>query len=312
MGKQPVIIDCDTGTDDAIAIIAALYSPELDVRAFTTVAGNVALEYTSKNTLNLVRYLRFDTKVAIGAKKPILRERIIHSGNKTHGDTGLGTIILPESNDSFYDKNAIDTIVEEARKFRGELILIPVGPMTNIALAIKAYPELKQLIKRIVFMGGAMWGGNMTTTTEFNIWADPEAAKVVFASGIPLTMVGLDVTLKAVLSASNADEIRQIGTTASTITADLLEFMFKRNKKGGEDALMHDALAVGVCIDPTLVKTNEYFVDCECNGTYTSGHTFVAVTKIFKKEPNCSVAEELDHPGFINWLKGAISNSKKL
>jgi len=310
MQRKPVIIDCDTGTDDAIAIIAALYSPELDVRAFTTVAGNVPLCFTSRNTLNLVRELGFDTPVAVGAERPIIREIIIHSGDQTHGNEGMGWLALKETETPFYEKNAVETIYTESIACGGELELIPIGPLTNIAHAIMVYPELKKLIKRITFMGGAMWGGNMTTTAEFNIWADPEAAKIVFAAGIPMTMVGLDVTLKAALNREDAKEMREMGTRAGEITADILQFMLDRYSKGGEDLLMHDALAVGVCIDPSLVTMNAYFVDCECSGTYTSGHTFVAVTKIFKQAPNCMVAETLDLPKFKRWLKTAIGRSK--
>ena len=215
MQRKPVIIDCDTGTDDAIAIMAALYSPELDVRAFTTVAGNVALKYTSRNTLNLVRALGLDTPVAVGAPKPILRDAIIHSGDNTHGDTGLGNVTLPVTDAPFYEKTAVETIYEHAVACDGELELIPIGPLTNIAQAVMVHPDLKDLIKHITFMGGAMWGGNLTTTAEFNIWADPEAAKVVLASGIPLTMVGLDVTLKAALNREDTHEIREMGSRAA-------------------------------------------------------------------------------------------------
>jgi len=312
MQRKPVIIDCDTGTDDAIAIIAALYSPELDVRAFTTVAGNVELEYTSRNTLNLVRDLGFDAPVAVGAAQPIIRDTIIHSGDKTHGDTGLGSLTLPVTDAPFSEKNAVQTIYDEALACGGELELIPIGPLTNIAQAVMVHPDLKEMIKQITFMGGAMWGGNLTTTAEFNIWADPEAAKVVLAAGIPLTMVGLDVTLKAALNRDDTDEIRAMGTRASEITADILEFMLERVSKGGEDLLMHDALAVGVAINPALVTMNKYFVDCEIHGEYTSGHTFVANRKLFKKEPNCQVCEEVDLPAFKEWLKGAIGGSREM
>ena len=131
----------------------------------------------------------------------------------------------------------------------------------------------------------------------------------MLASGIPLTMVGLDVTTKAVLNRGDEQEIRKVGSDAAEFSADILEFMFKRNKRGGEDALMHDALAVGVAINPSLVTQTEFFVDCECEGKYTSGHTFVAVTRIFKGEPNCSVAETLDLEAFKKWLIGALQKS---
>lgn len=309
MHPRPVIIDCDTGTDDAIALITALHSPELDVRAITTVVGNVALEHTCRNTLNLLRDIGSTVPVAVGAPKPLIRDEIIYSGNKTHGDTGLGWLNLPVTNQPFSKKTAVETIYEEALKCQGTLELIPIGPLTNIAIALLAHPDLRTLIRQIVFMGGAKIGGNITTTSEFNIWADPEAAKIVLASGIPLTMVGLDVTLQAALNAQDAAKIRAIGSREATITADILDFMLDRYARGGEDALMHDALAVGVCVNPGIVKMKQYFVDCEVDGKYTSGHTFVAATKVFKKEPNCWVCEQLDLPTFKHWLISTIART---
>jgi len=219
-------------------------------------------------------------------------------------------VVIPETNAPFHDKNTVEMIYEEALALGGDLELIPIGPLTNIAHAVMVHPNLKGLIKQITFMGGAKIGGNVTTTAEFNIWADPEAAKVVFASGIPLTMVGLDVTLKAELNRQDTMEIRLLGSKAAILTADILDFMLSRLSKGGEDALMPDALAVGVCIDPAQVKMTEYNVDCECSGKYTSGHTMVAATRLFRKEPNCNVCEELDLNKFKSWLKGVISKSK--
>ncbi len=312
MGKIPIIIDCDTGTDDAIAIIEALYSPELDVRAITTVAGNVALKYTSQNTLNLVRFLGFDTKVAVGASIPIMSE-IIHSDDGTHSDTGLGNVVLPKVQGGFYEKNAVETIIEEARALKGELILVPVGPMTNIAHAIMVYPELKTLIREIVFMGGAKVGGNMTSVAEFNAWADPKALSIVLNSGIPCKMIGLDVTEKAVLNKEDADYFRALDTNAGQVVADLLDFMLVRYNRGGENLLMHDGLAVAVTAIPEIVKTKRYYVDCECDGKYTRGHTYVATNELFfkkgEKKEMCEVAFELDLPLFKKFIKGAIANS---
>lgn len=311
MNKIPVIIDCDTGTDDAIAIIEALYAPELDVRAFTTVAGNVELTYTSQNTLDVVRYLGFDTKVAVGASKPIFGE-ILHA-DQTHGRTGMGSVVLPKSTAPYYEKNAVDTIMEEAVFAGGELVLIPIGPMTNIAHAILAHPELVGLVKEIVFMGGAMVGGNMTTTAEFNAWVDPEALSIVLNSGIKCKMVGLDVTEKAALNQQDADFFRSLKTKAGEVVADLLEFMFFRFNEGGEDALMHDGLAVAVTARPEIVKAKPYYVDCECSGKYTRGHTYVATNELFyrkgEKPELCDVALELDLPMFKDYIKKVIARS---
>ena len=312
MPKIPLIIDCDTGTDDAIALVAALYTPEFDVRAITTVDGNVALKYTSQNTLNLVRHLGFDTKVAVGAPHAIMGE-IIHSEASTHGQTGMGTVVLPEAEGKFYKKNAVETIIEEARTHPGELVLAPVGPMTNIAHALMIYPELKELVKEIVFMGGSMIGGNITTTAEFNAWADPEALSIVLNSGIKCRMIGLDVTTKAILDQAESDYYRGLGTKAGDLVADILDFMIARHKRGGEDVLMHDGLTVAVIAEPDLVKTKPYYVDCECSGKYTRGHTYVATNEIFyskdEKPANCEVALELDLPGLKRYFRKIIAYS---
>ena len=313
MKRIPIIIDCDTGTDDAIALIAALYTPELDVRAITTVDGNVSLKYTSQNTLNLVRYLGFNTRVAVGAPHPLMGE-ITHFEDQTHGNTGMGTILLPQADVPFYEKNAVETIIEEARACAGELILVPIGPMTNIAQALLVYPELKDLVREIVFMGGSMIGGNMTTTAEFNAWSDPEALSIVLNSGIKCRMIGLDVTTKAILDQEEADYFRSLDTKAGDLVADLLEFMIERFKRGGEDVLMHDGLAIAVIVEPEIVTTKRFYVDCECAGKYTRGHTYVATNELFyakgEKPELCDVALELDLPRLKTYFRKAIANSQ--
>ena len=310
MNKLPILIDCDTGTDDAIAIIAALYSDEVEVKAFTAVNGNVGLKFTKQNTLNLVRSLGFDTRVAIGAVAPITA-KTGGAQDLTHGKEGLGTVVLPQADTAtFYDKNAVETIYEVAKECGGELVLVPIGPMTNIAHALMIYPDLKDMIKRIVFMGGAKIGGNVSTTAEFNIWVDPEACHIVLQSGIPMTMVGLDVTLKACLDQTDIDFFRDLGTKGGEYTALLLDFMMERVKDGGEDLLMHDALALAVAVCPEIATGHDYFVDCECAGKYTRGHTFVDVNRRTGNPVNCFVAEEIDLAAFRTWIRGAIANSK--
>lgn len=308
--RKPVILDCDTGTDDAIAIMIALYAPELDVRAITTVHGNVALKHTSQNTLNLVDHLGFDTRVAVGAEKPIIKETFA-SSTGTHGQTGLGNLRLPKARAKFNLKNAVDTIYEEAAALGGDLVLIPTGPMTNIAQVIMVYPDIIPLIKEIIFMGGAMVGGNITNAAEFNAWADPEALHLVLNSGIPCKMIGLDVTLKAALNNEDAGDFRKLKSKAGQVTADLLDFMLARHHRGGEDALMHDGLAVAAAAVPQIVKTKQYYVDCECRGRYTRGHTYVATNELFfrknERPAQCDVALGLDLPGFKSYMKTVIS-----
>jgi inosine-uridine nucleoside N-ribohydrolase len=319
MKRRPVIIDCDTGTDDAIAIIAALGREEFDVRAIGAVCGNVDLPYTSKNTLNLVSALGFDIPVAKGAAMPLLRdlkkfrlsERPAPGGLATHSETGLGNVSLPDSAADFCPRNAIEIIHDEAVLHCGDLEIIATAPMTDLALALMVYPDLKEgLIKHIYFMGGAVNGGNSTSVAEFNIFFDPEAAKIVLNSGIEMTMVGLDVTLKAIVPDGVCKAIRDIGTPASDVVADLLDFMrMRRDKYGGEDTVMHDALAVAVACNPEIVTTRHYYVDVECAGKYTYGHTYVQRnSRLSDYVPNCHVAVDVDVDLFLRWLFESVGD----
>ena len=214
MKKRPFIIDCDTGTDDAIAIIAALCSPQVEVKAITSVNGNVNHGYTSRNNLDLVEYLGLDLPVAKGAVQPMMSGFVqVETTDLTHGRTGMGDLELPRASRSRFDgRIASQLIYDTAVELEGELELLVIGPMTNIAVALLQYPDLPGLVKHIWFMGGAARGGNVTPTAEFNIWADPEAAQVVIRSGIPMTMVGLDVTEKAIMVEEDAQKLRTAGT----------------------------------------------------------------------------------------------------
>ena len=312
MQKRPFIIDCDTGTDDAIAIIAALYSDEVEVKAVTSVNGNVEHKYVCQNNLDLMEYLGQTVPVATGAVQPF-RNNGLHSSDGTHGKTGLGDLTLPRAQHSAFDPRIASQLIHEiAVEEKGELELLVIGPMTNIAIALLQYPDLPGLIKHIWFMGGAAVGGNVNTTAEFNIWVDPEAAHVVMGSGIPMTMVGLDVTLKAAMVEADAAELRACGTRAANFVADLLDYMFRRRDKGLEDALMHDALALGAALCPDCLKCKDCFVDVECFGQYTRGHTAVDLKGRSGKKPNVSVALEIDVPMFRRWLVDAVKKSAKL
>lgn len=317
MRRKPVIIDCDTGTDDAIALIAALGNECLDIKAVTAVCGNVNLCYTSANTLNLLRMLGFATPVAKGAEEPLIRDLSQIRASEgadldklpTHGETGMGNVTLKRSNKAFHPQNAVETIYAQALACNGELEIIGIGPQTNIALAIKTYPELKNgLIKHITFMGGAVNGGNFTAVAEYNIFFDPEAAKIVLNSGINMTMIGLDVTLKALVPDDVCRIIREIGSPAALVTADILDFMrMRRDRFGGEDTVMHDALAVAAICKPEILKMYPYYVDVECAGTYTYGHTYVQHKQRLSNRPtNCNVAMDINKELFVNWLIESI------
>lgn len=309
MKKRSFIIDCDTGTDDAIALMAAVYSPEIEILAITSVNGNVAHRYTSQNNLNLMEYLDADIAVAGGAGQPLSVRAPEYSD--THGPTGFGDIELPAAERSQLTvENAVEVIRRHAAEQKGELELLVIGPMTNIAIALSLYPELAPQIKHIWFMGGAVKGGNVSTTAEFNIWVDPVAARLVLAAGIPCTMVGLDVTEPAIMNRQDADRIRSIGSKAAVLTADILEYMFRRNQKGGEDAMMHDALALAAALYPQCLVCKEYFVDVECGDSYTAGHTAVDLRNRLGHRPNVQVATKLHLELFKEWLIGCFENSR--
>lgn len=309
MDKRKFIIDCDTGTDDAIAIVAGLCAKEMEVQAITTLTGNVSVEYTSQNTLDLTRYIGSNVPVAVGASIPLKLRTEDRFAEETHGKTGLGGIVLPKAEDLFCEKNAVETIYDEAVKAKGELEIVAIGPLTNIAIALLLYPQLKTYIKHLWIMGGAITGGNITPAAEFNMWCDPEAAKIVFASGIECTMIGLDVTTKAVLDEEDMRRIGELGTKAGEVVAAILEYMIERGKNGGEPPLMHDALAVAAALCPECLKCNKYFVDVECEGQYTFGHTEVDLYNWLGKTPNVSVAEELNLPLFKQWLYQTIAQN---
>ena len=309
MGRRPFIIDCDTGTDDAIAIAAALYCDQVEVKAVTSVNGNVAHKYTSKNNLDLLEYLGFDDiPVAKGADSPIM-DNPYHSDG-THGNTGLGNIKLPDAAHKQSDKRlASELIYQTAVEEKGELELLVIGPMTNIAICLMEHPDLKDLVKHIWFMGGSVIGGNVTTTAEFNIWIDPMAAHIVTQSGIPQTMVGLDVTTAAAMKEHHAEELRACGTKAALLCADLLDYMFERRDRGGEDAIMHDAMAFAAAVCPECLECRDFYVDVECFGQYTKGHTMVDRRGRLGKAPNVSVALKVDEEKFCSWLVNAIKKS---
>ena len=306
MKKRPFIIDCDTGTDDAIALLAAYGCEEIELLGITSVNGNVREEYTSQNNLDLCEYVGFDCPVCRGADMP-MTSGYRNSSDMTHGHTGLGSVELPKATKTDFDsRKAAQFLYETAVKQNGELELLVIGPMTNIAIAIIQYPEFVSLVKHVWFMGGAVWGGNVTTNAEFNIWADPEAAHVVLMSGIPLTMVGLDVTLHAIMTREDVTQLRKHGSVKSILAADLLDYMFERFARGGEDVIMHDALALAAALYPECMEYENYWMDVERSGDYTRGHTFADIRGWYGKEPNVRCAMKLDNEKFRAWLVSAI------
>lgn len=308
--KKPIILDCDPGVDDALAIMLALSSDKLDARAITTVAGNQTIEKITQNALDIIDYIGGDVKVAKGATRPIARE--LFTAEDVHGETGLGKLKLPRSNKLSYYKNAFETIYEEVMTSKEKLRIIAVGPLTNIAMTLITYPEIKGRIEGITLMGGAWKGGNVTPVAEYNIFTDPEAAKIVFESGVPITMMGLDVTHQAYIHENEIDELTKGDNKVSKMVRDLLYSIHTINKHHGIDgAVMHDPLAVASVINDELVTTKLCHVDIETKGEFTRGCTVVDIDNIKEKTLNAKVGLDVDRDKFLKMIIEMIDNLDK-
>lgn len=290
MSKIPVIIDTDPGIDDFLAIMLAKSSAKLDIRAITAVCGNQTLEKTSKNALDIANLLDINVAVAKGAQTPLDRE--LYTARDVHGENGIGNIYLEASSKEFDNRYAWDLIYDEAKKENGNLEIIAIGPLTNIAIAVLKYPELVNMVKRLTIMGGSASSGNRTEHAEFNIWADPLAADIVFKSGFNMVMVGLDVTRKTLLSEENIEEIKAVKSEHIDIIGSLLDEMFKRYKKlGNPGVVIHDALAVAYVIDESCLELKNCQVSIESRDEIRIGKTIVDLEG---KDKNVAVAFEVD------------------
>jgi inosine-uridine nucleoside N-ribohydrolase len=273
-GQFRVIIDTDPGVDDALALLLAMRSPELKIEAITPVAGNVPLELTLPNALRMVEIAgRTDIPVAAGARAPLARRLV--TAAYAHGENGLGGAVFPEPKIKPVAQPAAELIRQIVRKYPGEVTLIPVGPLTNIATALNLDAELANLVRGIVLMGGSLSGGNITPAAEFNIYVDPEAARIVFQSGIPITMVGLDATRKTSLTEEHVRTLEAAQNPVSQAAANIARNAIEHNRQQGflVGPNMHDSLAVATFLDPSLVKLKDYYVDVETTGELTAGET---------------------------------------
>lgn len=308
---RPLIIDVDTGTDDAICIIfSVIHQEKFDIRCFTTVCGNVCVEKTSQNTLDILEYLNSDYPVAIGADKPIKGETIFA---KSHGHTGLGDIELKHSEKSFAEKKAYEVIIEEAKKQSGNLEILAVGPLTNIALALKNCDDLHLLIKKITIMGGGIFGGNMTIGSEFNLYNDADAAAIVFTSGIKIDMVGLDVTLKPELPNDVYEKASKIDNDYGRLVYKILTFIKYRSVLcGGDKPNLHDVIALAYILKPKLFKSSKYYIEIETKGTITKGMTVVDYNCVAQKEPNVNAVMDIDIKGFWTWFLNSLKNVSEM
>ena len=306
MKRKPVIIDCDPGYDDAVALVLALGDERLGVKAITATAGNVTLENTYKNAVKICSFLGKDIRIAKGVEKPLVRE--LETAPEVHGVTGLDGPDIPTDVKMPKLENSIDVMREILENSEEKITLIPIGPLTNIALLFITYPELKEKVEEIVIMGGAAHVGNRNASAEFNIIVDAEAADIVFKSGVPIIMAGLDVTHKAQIKVFEFEDYRSMGKVGK-FTAEVLDYYNNFYKTLGvffEGPAVHDLCAVAYVIDSSLFKGEMYHVDVECKGEYTYGRTVVDFNNCTGKDKNTKVLFDVDRDKLLGLLKEAI------
>lgn len=303
----PIILDCDPGHDDALAILLALGCPEIDLVAITTVAGNQTL---AKTTLNARRVCTAAgvTHVPIyaGCDRPLLRQQIIASD--IHGESGLDGPAWAEPTIPVADEHAVDFLVRKLMSADEPITLVPVGPLTNIATALAREPRIAERTREVVLMGGSYTRGNRTPAAEFNIMADPEAAAIVFQAGWQVTMVGLDLTHQALAYPVVVEEIAAIGTPLSAIVVDILTFFRHSYQQvaGFPAPPVHDPCAVARVARPDLVAVRDAFVAVETKGEWTAGMTVTDFAGLLGRPANAQVATELDAAGFWNLMTAAL------
>ncbi|MCY3832977.1 MAG: nucleoside hydrolase [Chloroflexi bacterium] len=303
------IIDTDTASDDAVALVMALRQPDIAVKAITVAAGNVPLPMALQNALYTVELCGADAPVHAGCAKPLLRE--LETAQVVHGHDGMGDIGLALQGRRPADGHAADVLRDVIAANAGDITLVTLGPLTNVALALLREPALARQVSRCYIMGGIGAGhGNVTPTAEFNIWMDPEAAKIVFESGMNMTMVGWDISWKyATFDAEQADEIRRIGTPlaefAVDIQATLAEFSKTENALPGFD--LPDPIAMAAAIDPAIAEYGEFRVDVTTGEGLERGMTVVDVLGVTKRKPQMRVAASADRQAFVDMLKRSVS-----
>jgi pyrimidine-specific ribonucleoside hydrolase len=305
--RIPLILDCDPGHDDALALVLALVRPELDLLAVTTVAGNAGLRETTRNALRVLTLVgRTDVPVAAGAASPLMRP--VHVADEVHGASGLEGADLPEPAVEARPEGAIELLRSVITGSPVPVTIAAVGPLTNIALFLRTHPELTERIESFRIMGGAITEGNVTASGEFNIWQDPEAARIVLDAGRPVTLMTLDVTHQALFREADVERLEAVGTRVAHVFADLLRFFarFHAERYGWDGSPIHDAVAVGHLAIPDLVETVPYRVDVETASELTRGRTVVDLYGLTGRPPNADVGRTIDRERFVEVLIEAI------
>ncbi|MFL5806035.1 MAG: nucleoside hydrolase [Roseiflexaceae bacterium] len=307
-----VIIDCDPGVDDSMAILLAFNSPEVQVEGLTTVFGNTGTAITTQNALRLVELAgRPDVPVAAGAQKPLLRP-FAGDGWVVHGRNGLGGVAYPDPQGQPDRRHAAQLIVETIMANPGQITLVPIGPLTNIALAVALEPRITQQVELVVLMGGAATvPGNVSAVAEANIHNDPEAANIVFHAGWPLVMVGLDVTTKSIMSSAYMERLRSANNRYTEFIYSISQHYMNFYKERGVDGFhVHDSSAIGYVIDPTLFTTRHVFVDVEYHSPYHHGQTVADWRGRRERAPNVQVCVDVDSQRLLDLYRQRLMEAR--
>jgi len=300
LNPKRIIIDTDPGVDDAFAFLLALASPEVQLEALTTTQGNVSLEKATRNALSVLELARANhIPVAAGSVVPLVQP--LYTSADVHGASGIGNSNLPEPTTKPLGVHAVDYLIERVLAEPGELSIFPIGPLTNIAMAIRKEPKFAKAVKELVIMGGAInENGNVTPLAEFNIFVDPHAAHIVFHAGIPITLIPLDATHKCLLKPEHVDRLMKIDSPISRFIQEAVEVYFKFSyERGFTGCALHDPLTLATVIAPGLLTLKEYYVDVDHSPGVAMGKTFADIFNVTKKPANMKVAMEVRGDDFI-------------
>ena len=306
MERRKIILDCDPGHDDAIALMMSAKHPSLELLGVTIVAGNPTLEKTLVNGLNVCQKLGLSVPVYAGMKRPIMRQQIVAAD--IHGESGLDGHVFDPLTKKPEPEHAVSYLIRTLIASEGDITLVAVGPLSNVAVAMRMEPGIVSKIREIVLMGGAYGTGNVTPSAEFNIYADPEAARVVFTSGVPIVMMGLDLTNQTVCTADVIERMRNTGNRAGALFADIMSFTLKTQAEvyGLAGGPVHDATCIGYLIDPGCITTKDMYVEIDVNEGPCYGRTVCDELGITGKTPNAKVGTRIDTPRFWDRVEECI------
>jgi len=300
LNPKRIIIDTDPGIDDAFAFLLALASPEIQLEALTTTQGNVTLEKATRNALSILELCNAShIPVAAGSKYPLVQP--LRASADIHGASGIGDAKLPDPKAAPVTQHAVDYLIERVLAEPNEISIFPIGPMTNIAMAIRKEPKFAKAVKELVIMGGAIQeNGNITPLAEFNIYVDPHAAHIVFHSGIPITLIPLDVTHKCLIKREHIHRLVKINSPVTHFIKDAIDFYLNFSYEHGfGGGALHDPLTLATVIAPELLTLKEYYVDVDHSGGIAMGKTFADIFNVTKKPANMKVAMEVRGDDFI-------------